>query len=155
MVSEWSGFETSFGTGRIGWSADGTIETRLPGVEGPSVTPNPPAAVRTLAAELVRYFSGMGPLPSVDPEWFGGCSEFERAVYRELLEVPAGDTITYTGLAEAVGRPGAARAVGAAMVRNRWAPMVPCHRVVGRDGRLRGYAGGIEMKRALLEMEAA
>ena len=63
--------------------------------------------------------------------------------------------MTYADVAALVGRPRAARAVGAAMAKNRFAPMIPCHRVIGTDGSLRGYAGGIEMKRRLLDMEAA
>jgi O-6-methylguanine DNA methyltransferase len=62
--------------------------------------------------------------------------------------------MTYAAVAAAVGRPGAARAVGAAMAANRFAPMIPCHRVVGSDGSLRGYAGGVEMKRYLITLEA-
>jgi len=63
--------------------------------------------------------------------------------------------MTYAAVASQVGHPGAARAIGAAMAKNRFAPMIPCHRVVGTDGSLRGYAGGLAMKRHLLEVEAA
>ena len=80
-------------------------------------------------------------------------TDLQAAIYDVVSAIPAGETMTYRQVAEAVGRQGAARAVGAAMAANRFAPMIPCHRVVGSDGTLRGYAGGLEMKRALLEME--
>ncbi len=75
-------------------------------------------------------------------------------IYTALLDVATGDTVTYSELAAHAGRPGAARAVGAAMAQNPVPPLIPCHRVVGSDGSLRGYAGGIEMKRYLLALEA-
>ena len=63
--------------------------------------------------------------------------------------------MTYAEVAAEAGRPGAARAVGTAMAANRFAPVIPCHRVVGSDGSLRGYGGGLEMKRSLLAVERA
>jgi len=72
-----------------------------------------------------------------------------------VASIPRGATMTYATVAAAVGRPGAARAVGAAMAANRFAPVIPCHRVVGSDGTLRGYAGGLEMKLRMLVMEGA
>ncbi len=81
-------------------------------------------------------------------------TDFETTVYRIVAAIPAGATMTYAEVADQAGRPGAARAVGAAMAKNRFAPMIPCHRVVGSDGSLRGYAGGLDMKRQLLAMEA-
>lgn len=154
-VSGWTGFDTGFGTGWIGWSPDGMIETRLPGTEPCPTSAEVPAGVRRLVAALQAYFCGDGALPDAEQTWLDGCSDFERDVYETLLAVPAGATITYSGLARSAGHPMAARAVGAAMARNRWAPMIPCHRVVASDGGLRGYAGGVELKRALLEMESA
>lgn len=74
-----------------------------------------------------------------------------------LLEIPAGEVRTYGELARAIGRPTAARAVGQALKRNRWAPAIPCHRVVAGDGRLGGYSapGGVAAKRRLLRREGA
>src|SRR5205085_9923425 len=79
---------------------------------------------------------------------------FQRAVWDALLEVPYGETTGYGALAQRLGRPGAARAVGLANARNPLAIVVPCHRVVGASGALTGYAGGLERKRFLLELEA-
>jgi O-6-methylguanine DNA methyltransferase len=76
-------------------------------------------------------------------------------IYERVVAIPPGSTLTYAEVARECGAPGAARAVGAAMAENPVAPLIPCHRVVGSDGSLRGYAGGIEMKRRLLDMEAS
>jgi len=80
---------------------------------------------------------------------------FQRRVWQALLEVPCGTTISYAELARRVGAPRGVRAVGAAVGRNPVSVIVPCHRVVGSDGSLTGYAGGLERKRALLARERA
>lgn len=81
-------------------------------------------------------------------------TDFQQAVWAALRAVPFGATTTYGELAAALGRPGAARAVGAAVGRNPLSIVVPCHRVVGTDGRLTGFAGGIQRKRWLLAHES-
>lgn len=78
---------------------------------------------------------------------------FQRAVWRRLLEIPWGATSTYGELAAALGRPGAARAVGAAVGANPVSLLVPCHRVVGSRGALTGFGWGLDLKRALLAHE--
>jgi O-6-methylguanine DNA methyltransferase len=78
---------------------------------------------------------------------------FQRSVWAALLAIPYGETHTYGGLAALLGRPRAARAVGRAVGTNRVNILVPCHRVIGRDGTLTGYGGGLERKRALLHLE--
>lgn len=80
-------------------------------------------------------------------------SAFARSVWQQLLAIPFGQTSTYGELATAMGRTGAARAVGLAVGRNPLSIIVPCHRVVGSDGRLTGYAGGLERKAWLLDLE--
>jgi len=79
-------------------------------------------------------------------------TEFQRRVYLEVLKVPAGCTVTYKQLAERIGCR-SPQAVGQALKRNPFAPEVPCHRVVGSDGSLTGYAFGLDRKRQLLAME--
>ena len=74
-------------------------------------------------------------------------------MWQTLLDIPYGDTVCYADVAARAGRPGAARAAGAAVGRNPIAVIVPCHRVVGADGSLTGYAGGLPAKRALLRLE--
>lgn len=81
-------------------------------------------------------------------------NEFELRVWDALLGIPYGDTASYSQIAEAIGQPGAARAVGVANARNPIAVIVPCHRVIGANGALTGYGGGLERKRLLLDLEA-
>ncbi|WP_339278671.1 methylated-DNA--[protein]-cysteine S-methyltransferase [Paenibacillus sp. FSL W8-1187] len=84
-----------------------------------------------------------------------GGTAFQRTVWDELRRIPYGETRTYAQIAEAIGRPSAARAVGAAIGANPVLMSVPCHRVVGSGGTLTGYRGGLEMKRRLLELESS
>jgi methylated-DNA-[protein]-cysteine S-methyltransferase len=86
---------------------------------------------------------------------FRGGTRFQHRVWAELRTIPRGKTVTYGELAARLGMPGAARAVGSAVARNPISIVVPCHRVVGADGSLTGYAGGVERKRALLAIEGA
>ena len=78
---------------------------------------------------------------------------FQVAVWRELMKIPYGETRSYVEIAKSLGKPGAARAVGMANHQNRIAVVVPCHRVIGNNGSLTGYAGGIHLKQQLLSIE--
>ena len=89
------------------------------------------------------------------PLSLAGGSAFEQAVWRALQDIPRGGTCSYSALAAAIGRPKAARAVGAAVGRNPLSIIVPCHRVLGTGGALTGYAGGLARKVALLQLESA
>jgi methylated-DNA-[protein]-cysteine S-methyltransferase len=80
-------------------------------------------------------------------------SDFAMKVWKEMLTIPYGKVRTYGEMAEAIGRPGAARAVGQACNRNPISILIPCHRVVGAGGKLTGYAGGLALKERLLELE--
>ncbi|HMN94835.1 MAG TPA: methylated-DNA--[protein]-cysteine S-methyltransferase, partial [Hydrogenophaga sp.] len=80
---------------------------------------------------------------------------FQQQAWQALLTIGPGETISYAELARRMGRPQAARAAGAAIGRNPLSIIVPCHRVVGSNGSLTGYAGGLERKRALLQLEGA
>ncbi len=84
-------------------------------------------------------------------------SAFYQAVWKACAEIPAGQVRTYGWIARRIGRPNAARAVGQALGKNPFAPTIPCHRVVGADGRMTGYSGtgGIETKKKLLRREGA
>jgi O-6-methylguanine DNA methyltransferase len=104
------------------------------------------------AAQLAAYFAGtlrQFDLPA-DPGIF---TPFQRRVLPLVSAVPYGETRTYGGIAAEMGRPGAARAVGRANAANPLAIIIPCHRLVGADGGLRGYAGGLHLKRWLLDHE--
>ena len=104
--------------------------------------------------QLDSYFAGRLHTFELDVD-LTGIPGFQRAVLEELRSVPYGVTSTYGELAARIGKPGAARAVGGALNRNPVAIVVPCHRIVGAHGSLTGYAGGLERKRALLELEGA
>lgn len=99
-----------------------------------------------------EYFSGR--LLEFDlPLAFDG-TPFQKSVWKELQRIPYGETRSYRDVAEAIGKPAAVRAVGAANGRNNLPVLVPCHRVIGADGRLTGFGGGIALKQALLAHEA-
>lgn len=102
--------------------------------------------------ELERYFAGELREFTV-PVAFTFGTPFQRAVWHALQQIPYGQTRTYAQIAQAVGQPKAVRAVGSANNRNPIPFIVPCHRVIGANGNLVGYAYGVEMKRALLLME--
>ncbi|WP_409491366.1 methylated-DNA--[protein]-cysteine S-methyltransferase [Amycolatopsis sp. cmx-11-12] len=101
--------------------------------------------------QLKEYFAGQRQDFEL-PLSFGG-TEFQRTVWEGLLEIPYGETVSYGQLADRLGRPTASRAVGLANGKNPISIIVPCHRVVGTNGDLTGYGGGIERKRQLLDFE--
>ena len=102
--------------------------------------------------ELAEYFGGKRKRFSVRLAPRG--TPFQRKVWKAIARVAFGRTIAYAELARRAGRPGSARAAGAATGRNPIGIIVPCHRIVGSDGSLTGYAGGLSKKRALLALEA-
>jgi len=109
--------------------------------------------LRQAKRELTEYLAGKRRRFSVplDPQG----TAFQRAVWREIAKVPFGKTISYGELACRAGFPGSARAAGAATGRNPLSVIVPCHRIVGSNGSLTGYAGGLAKKKAFLALEAA
>jgi len=107
-----------------------------------------------IATRLRAYLAGALDV-FADLEIDPGGTPFQRAVWQELLRIPACTTRSYGELARRLGRPSASRAVGAANGRNPIAIVVPCHRVIAHDGKLTGYASGLERKRWLLAHEAA
>lgn len=111
------------------------------------------APFKQVQDELAAYFGG--DLQEFSVKLAPRGSEFQREVWNELRQIPPGSTLTYAQLAAKIGRPKAIRAVGAANARNPISIIVPCHRVVGADDSLTGYAGGLERKRWLLRHEGA
>lgn len=101
--------------------------------------------------QLAEYFAGER--TRFDLELAPRGTAFQAEVWAALREIGYGETTTYGELARSIGRPSASRAVGAATGRNPWSIIVPCHRLVGRNGGLTGYAGGLEVKERLLAME--
>jgi methylated-DNA-[protein]-cysteine S-methyltransferase len=104
-----------------------------------------------VTAELNEYFAARRTVFDIPLVLEG--APFEREVWHALREIPYGETVSYGEIARRVNQPSAARAVGLANGRNPIAVIVPCHRVIGADGTLTGYGGGLERKRLLLELE--
>lgn len=109
--------------------------------------------IRRAFAQLEEYFCGERTVFDLPLDARG--TPFQRRCWQALLEIPYGQTRTYAQQAQAVGSPRACRAVGMANHRNPLPILIPCHRVVGSDGSLTGYAGGLWVKRTLLEIEHA
>lgn len=129
-------------------------DTGLCAVEfrGPSGAHSDDPLLAATEAQLHAYFAGE--LTRFDIPLSARGTEFQRRVWDAVAEVPYASTTTYSALAAAVGRPSACRAVGAANGRNPLPVVIPCHRVIGATGALTGYGGGLERKRALLDLEA-
>ena len=104
-------------------------------------------------SQLCAWFSGELKRFNIALDLSAGTS-FQQAVWHALLETPRGQTISYATLSATINRPKASRAVGAAVGRNPVSLIVPCHRVIGSQGALTGYAGGLERKLALLKLES-
>jgi methylated-DNA-[protein]-cysteine S-methyltransferase len=109
------------------------------------------AALPAVREQLAAYFAGQRTAFDVPLELRG--TAFQQRVWAALRDIPYGETWTYGELAARIGAPAASRAVGLANGRNPISIVVPCHRVVGAGGSLTGYAGGVERKRALLDLE--
>lgn len=118
---------------------------------------DPPLWLERAAEQISRYLAGQPADFSGIPLSLPQMTEFQQAVVDSLCEVGYGETVSYAELAERVGRPGAARAVGNVMRSNRLPLLIPCHRVVGAGNSLGGFSAptGVTLKAALLEMEAA
>src|SRR3954451_24720063 len=145
-------FSTEFHSpvGSLTLEGDDTSLTRL-GFGAPGTPQGDARAIASAAIQLEQYFAGERTSFDLDISLDG--TPFERRVWDAVRAIPYGETATYAEIARRIGSPSACRAVGRANGRNPIAVIVPCHRVVGSDGSLTGYAGGIEMKRALLELE--
>jgi methylated-DNA-[protein]-cysteine S-methyltransferase len=125
----------------------------VPGTIGEPVDAGSDPLIRTLADELDAYLSGGRTTFDLRAATAG--DPFQEAVWAMLREIPYGETTTYGALALRLGDPRLARRVGGAVGRNPVSILIPCHRVVGATGSLTGYAGGLERKRRLLELEGA
>jgi len=116
------------------------------------VQPEHPMLLRAIA-QLAEYFAGARTRFDLPLDLQGGTS-FQQAVWKALLAIPSGATTSYGELSSRIGKPAAVRAVGAAVGRNPVSVIVPCHRVLGANGALTGYAGGLDRKTALLRLES-
>jgi methylated-DNA-[protein]-cysteine S-methyltransferase len=136
----WTDYEPAMGR----WIARHYPNARLEEGRGP-------AAVRRA---FDAYFAGEGRALEAVP-WRASGTAFQLKVWQTLCTIPAGETLSYRGLAERIGRPSAVRAVGLANGANPVALVVPCHRVIGANGSLTGYGGGLRRKQWLLAHEGA
>lgn len=145
-------FESPFGTLYIVEENEAITKLHLPADPfSPREAPRETPLLKRAARELSEYFAGARrefDLP-LRPEG----TPFQRTVWASLLDIPYGETRSYGDVARAIAKPNAARAVGQANHNNPIAILIPCHRVIGQNGALTGYGGGIAIKRALLGIE--
>lgn len=150
--------KTTWGALEISATVDGVHHVRLvAGQKRKELDRSAPMKVRAAAEAFDRFFAGdANALEGVEVDLSSVSNEFQRRVLSTLRKrVGPGKTISYGELAELVGHPGAARAVGTAMARNPVPIVVPCHRVLASNGKLGGYGGGLDMKQTLLRLEGA
>jgi methylated-DNA-[protein]-cysteine S-methyltransferase len=133
--------------------SDALVAMHLPGDDGPALTgiARITPVLAQAAAQLGEYFAGTRTVFELRLAPEG--TAFQRLVWDQLLAIPHGETRSYGQIARAIGRPSASRAVGAANGRNPIGIIVPCHRVIGANGTLTGYAGGMAAKQWLLQHE--
>lgn len=157
-------FETDLGWVGVANSDDGLRAITLPHktreeaidrmMEAGATMPAPSTEAKKLQSAIGPIVEGKKPANGLSIDW-SGITPFRRAVLEECMRIPPGTTVSYGELAERVGHPRAARAVGRVMATNPWPLLVPCHRVVGSTGHLHGYGGGLPMKEQLLRAEGA
>jgi methylated-DNA-[protein]-cysteine S-methyltransferase len=162
-------FPTALGACGIAWSEAAIVGVRLPESDEArsrarladrhpqACEAQPPAFVRDAMARVVRLLAGEKlDLADVTLD-FGDAPDLHRRIYEVVRAIPAGKTLTYGEVARAVGQPHAAQAVGQAMGRNPCPILMPCHRVLGADGKIGGFSapGGARTKQRLLEIEGA
>ena len=141
-------FQSPFGTIRIGIEDGYVVSLRCVDTVEPSI---PSPLSEFVEQQLHEYFSGKR--KHFDFPLRPAGTPFQKSVWQTLLDIPYGQTRTYGQIATAIGKPRAVRAVGMACNRNPIWIVIPCHRVIGANSALTGYAGGLPLKRALLELE--
>ncbi|RYC66394.1 methylated-DNA--[protein]-cysteine S-methyltransferase [Spirosoma sordidisoli] len=145
-------FESPIGLVQVMGTAEGVSAiTCIDVLPGPELTPDTPEPVRQAVEQLQAYFAGSGQTFSFRLNPVG--TAFQQTVWRALLDIPFGTTCSYLTLTRRIGDEKAIRAVAAANGRNPIAIVIPCHRVIGSNGSLTGYAGGLWRKQWLLEHE--
>ena len=153
-MTAWASLDTPIGLLVVEAGPRGLSAVHLPNRHPAGLDPDAcdPRRLAETVRQLGEYFAGDRTAFDLALDPRGGT--FDHTVWRAVAAVPYGETVTYTDLAYAIGRPDRVRAVGAANARNPLPIVVPCHRVVGSDGDLVGYLGGLHRKQALLDLEA-
>jgi methylated-DNA-[protein]-cysteine S-methyltransferase len=165
----WSLFDTPVGRCGIAWSGAGISSLLLPGASDAATRSvlarrfpsagegDPPAEVQAMVDRIVALLHGTRDDLADLPVDLDGVPAFDARVYGQARRIPPGQTRTYGEVASQLGEPGAARAVGQALGANRFAIVVPCHRVLAAGGKAGGFSapGGLKTKLALLEIERA
>jgi methylated-DNA-[protein]-cysteine S-methyltransferase len=144
-------YDTHFGTVKIGYTDKFIIHLDLETHENTNNRGTTSKLSDLAYSQLTEYFEGQRKVFDFPYKMQG--TDFQKKVWKALCEIPYGETRSYKDIAIVVGNPKASRAVGMANNRNRLLFVVPCHRVIGANGSLVGYAGGLEMKTTLLELE--
>ena len=144
-------FETPVGCMAVGEEDGALVRLWLPNQPTPRLMPHKTPLLERAQGQILEYFNGQRQVFDLPLSPVG--TEFQQKVWMALLDIPYGETESYGALAERVGCPGGARAVGLANRNNPLPILIPCHRVVGAKGQLTGYAGGVELKQALLALE--
>ena len=152
--SPWTTYESPLGTLTLTATGRGLRAVQFPGrASALAESDRRPEAFPAALAQLEEYFAGTRQVFDLQLD-LGSGTGFQRDVWRHVQAIPYGTTVSYGESARRLGRPGRVRAIGAAIGRNPLPIVVACHRVVGADGRLTGYGGGLQRKRALLDAEA-
>ena len=144
--------DTPIGAILIAGEGDAIVETYFAGAKPKPDWIRDDDALREAANQLRAYFAGES--RNFDLPLAPRGTEFQQSVWNALQQIPYGETTTYSTIAERIGRPAAVRAVGAANGANPIPIVIPCHRVIGANGSMTGFGGGIDVKRQLLALEA-
>jgi methylated-DNA-[protein]-cysteine S-methyltransferase len=154
MLTTYRFLSSPFGKTLVAWSDRGLVRVGIREDSEPTVEAGwrlDPKLDCDAIRQLEEYFAGER--RTFQLPLYMDVSEFRRRVYAELERIPFGETVSYGEVAERVGNPQASRAVGLACGSNPLPIVVPCHRVIGRSGKLVGFGGGLEMKQAMLAFE--
>ena len=151
MKIKFTTYNTALGAYQIGCNETSVVSIRYIDECDDSSAHQPTQISDQAHAQLEEYFNGNRTQFDFPIEMIG--TDFQKLVWNALCDIPYGQTRTYKQIAEAVGNPKACRAVGMANNRNPIAVVVPCHRVIGSNNKLVGYASGVELKKTLLDLE--
>lgn len=143
-------YQTKIGRIKIAQEGDAIVEINVTDSEEKSERETP--LIKKTIKELEEYFEGKRKIFDIPISIKG--TEFQEKVWEALLKIPYGETKSYEDIAKMVGCPKGARAVGMANHNNKIIIIIPCHRVIGKNGKLVGYAGGLPVKEKLLQIES-